>query len=409
MAITQTLLTTSKIAAESARLLSNNLVFGRNVNRDYDGEFGNAGAKVGDTINIRLPNRPRGRVGTVIDPTAVKEATIPLAFSQPIGVDYVFNSQEMYFSIDDFSNRFIRPAMVTIGNQIDLALMNVLMNNSYNTVGTPGTALTSTTASDMVLLAAARLYESGAPIDDGMMTEINSPQFNAVLSGGSSKLFNPQSEISDIYRKGLQGPFGGFDHYVSNNIGRHTNGVYGGTPLVNGAGQTGSTLVTDGWTATTTTLNVGDSFTIAGVYGVNVQSYVSNSYLQPFAVTAKTVTDSSGNSTISISPPINPGPGGNQTVSNSPADNAAITVLGASGVTFNQAVGFHKDAFVLASADLPIPPNVDGSVMRDEASGISVRYIRDYDVVADRWISRFDVLTAIAPLYPQLSVRIITA
>ena len=45
------LLTPSMIAKESLVHLKNNLVFGRNVHRDYKKEF----AKVGDTVSIRRP------------------------------------------------------------------------------------------------------------------------------------------------------------------------------------------------------------------------------------------------------------------------------------------------------------------------------------------------------------------
>ena len=406
MGITQTLLTTAKITNESARILTNNLVFGRAANRDYDSEFGVRNAKIGSTVNIRMPIRPRGRVGPVIDPTAIKEAYVPLSFTGPIGVDYVFNSTEMYFAIDDFSNRFIRPAMVALANQIDLALFNTLAANTGNTIGVPGGVLTKEAAADAVLLAQARLTEMGMPVDDGLAVEVNSPQFNALLSGNNMRLFNDRAEVSDIYRKGRVGTYGGFEHYISNNVSRHTNGTFTGTPLVLGVGQSGNTLITDGWGANSS-LNVGDTFTIAGVGAVAPQTYQALGYDQPFTVTAKTVT-AGGVSTISISPAIDVGPGGGQNVTAGPADNAALTVLGTTGQTFSQAIAFHRDALVLASADLDVPPNIEGSYMRDPDSGIGVRYIRQFDARTDQWISRFDVMIAMGSLYPQLAVRIVS-
>jgi hypothetical protein len=402
--IEQKLLSTSMITTESARILSNNLVLGKSANRDFDTDFGVRGAKIGSVVNIRRPIRPRERYGPVIDPTAVVESYTPLAFTGPIGVDYAFTSTEMKLSIDDFSNRFIKPAMVRIANIIDVQGYTQLLSTTGQTVGTPGTALTSATAADAVLMAAAKLYEQGVQPDDGMLTEVNSPQFNAVLASGSSKLFNPTSEISRVYRKGTMGEFGGAEHFVSGNLGRHTVGTFGGTARVNGAGQTGDSLVTDGWTATTTSLNPGDSFTIAGVNAVGPTGK-SLGYLRQFSVTTKTVTNGAGASTISFSPAIEVG----VTVDAAPADDALITVLGTTGQSFAHAIMFHRDSLLLASVDLDVPPNVEGSFMRDTESGIGIRFIRDYDVRTDQWISRFDVMTAWGSLYPQLAVRIIAS
>jgi len=71
------------------------------------------------------------------------------------------------------------------------------------------------------------------------------------------------------------------------------------TVLVNGAGQTGRSLVTDGWPASTTILSAGEFVT------------VGNQLLQ---LTADVTSDGSGNATISFEPPIR----------SAPADNAQI-------------------------------------------------------------------------------------
>ena len=82
-------------------------------------------------------------------------------------------------------------------------------------------------------------------------------------------------------------------------------GVATGTPLVNGASQTGSTLVTDGWTAgVTNILRAGDYFTV-------------NNELK--MVTADVSSNGSGQATISFKPALR----------SSPADNAPLTVTNA--------------------------------------------------------------------------------
>jgi hypothetical protein len=282
------------------------------------------------------------------------------------------------------------------------------MSKVYNLVGTPGTPLTTTTARDAVLQAAAKLYDNLAPVEDGNLHFINGSAFNAVLSGSNAALFNPQKEISDIYVKGFQGDFGGFRHYMDQLVQGHQNGTYGGTPLVDGAGQTGSSLVTDGWTPTTTTLNVGDVFTIDGVFMVNGQTRQNIGILQQFTVTTKTVTDGGGASTIAISPAIVIS-GNFQNVTNAPANNAPITVLGASNDFYNQSLGFHRDAFMLANKELVLPVGVERAQYgSDPMSGVGIRVVQQYDVRNDQFITRFDTAIAWATLYEQLAVRLAT-
>ena len=79
-------------------------------------------------------------------------------------------------------------------------------------------------------------------------------------------------------------------------------GSAGGTPLVNGGSQTGRSLVTDGWTVSTTIFKAGDYLKLAG----NDKVYM---------ITADVSSDGAGNATISIEPAL----------VSSPADNAVVT------------------------------------------------------------------------------------
>lgn len=78
-------------------------------------------------------------------------------------------------------------------------------------------------------------------------------------------------------------------------------GTGNGTPLVNGADQTGSALVTDGWDASETVLKAGDYFSVNDEFKM---------------VTDDVTSDGSGNATINFKPQLR----------SSPADNAAMTV-----------------------------------------------------------------------------------
>lgn len=97
-------------------------------------------------------------------------------------------------------------------------------------------------------------------------------------------------------------------HLNTPGSGRAPNGAGGGTPLVNGAGQTGISLLTDGWSINiTNVVRAGDVIRIAGL---------SPLYL----ITADANSSGIGQGTLSVSPPI--------VLGSSPGDNAPITRTG---------------------------------------------------------------------------------
>tara|TARA_R110000765_G_scaffold344723_1_gene435008 strand:- start:348 stop:974 length:627 start_codon:yes stop_codon:yes gene_type:complete len=98
-------------------------------------------------------------------------------------------------------------------------------------------------------------------------------------------------------------------HYLLPGSGMPANGTGGGTPLVVGATEAGTSIATDGWPASTSdNMRAGDVFTIAGLN-------------QLFRATADVDSNGSGAATIGINPPI--------LVGASPANNAALTIGGA--------------------------------------------------------------------------------
>lgn len=97
--------------------------------------------------------------------------------------------------------------------------------------------------------------------------------------------------------EGSVNTFYGFDPDAKNPRGN----VTGSTPLVKNGSQTGSSLTTDGWAASTLVLKAGDYFSV-------------NSELK--MVTADVTSDGSGNATVNFKPALR----------NSPSDNAPLTV-----------------------------------------------------------------------------------
>lgn len=391
------------ICNEMLMQVKNNLQFVRNVSgEEFAGRFTES-PKKGETIKIRKPTRYVGRDGETFTAEDYLERTVDMVVQQTAGVDITLTNRELMFDLDNISERVVKPAAETLANKIDRAALAIATPAVFNTVGTPGTVPTALKTYNQ---ARAKMSWEGAPPSPHSLLVTPDMQVEAVDSGKT--LFNPDGEIGSQYETGVVGRHAGAKVYECQNLIVNTVGPLGGTPLVNGASQTGTSLVTDGWTASAgSRLKAGNVFTIAGVYAVNPWTRQTTGALRQFTVTADTSSDGSGNATISISPEIvTSGPF--QNVTGSPADNAAITVLGAANTASPQGLRFHRDAFLFGTFDQPNPGSAVtfSKQVSDKQTGIKIRYIRDWDTQNNKQIDRFDVVWAFGVAYPEFAARI---
>lgn len=415
------LLTPIMITRESALVLENNLGFTKLVNREYSDEFAVRGAKIGATINVRIPPQYVGRTGQNLAVEDAVETYRPLTLTTQFGVDISFTSQDLTLSIDDFSDRFIKPAMATVANKVDYDGLQMARNNTFNVVGTPGSVPNSALT---YLQARAKLLDAAAPVDD-KMNAVLSPTAEVTIVDALKGLFQQSEKIGEQYSSGRMGRALGMTFNMDQNVPVHTVGPLGGTPATNGAQSASASpsgtitqaganlltpfgLVTNGWTAAAALrARVGDVFTVPGVFSVNPQNRQSTGQLQQFVVTADASSDASGNATLQILPrPIFTGAFQNVTsASNNIPSASPLTFVGTAGTGYRQNFVFHKDAFMLGTADLIMPDGVDWKA-RVNYKGISIRAVRQYRIGTDDLPTRLDVLYGWAPLYPQLATRV---
>jgi len=409
------IITSSIITNETLRILHNESAFLGNINTEYEDQFANKGMKAGSVVNVRQPVQYTIRDGATINIQDVNETTVPITMEAEFGIDWAFSDYDLKLSIDEFSKRYLAPAAKRLAAELDLRIATRFYRGVANFSGTPGTPISTAQA---VLDAAVLLDNAACPRTDGRMLALT-PLSNAKLVGGMSGLFNDQATQGKQLKNGMMSTNLGVDFIMSQNLPTHTVGGLGGTPLVNGANQglinSGSTdnpsaattsLITDGWTAAVANrLKRGDVFTIAGVFAVNPETKVSTGVLRQFIATADAASDGAGNLTVAIYPAIIAG-GAYQNVTARPADNAAITVLtGTASTAYGQNIMFHRDAFTLVTADMELPKGMD---MADRAveDGVSIRFIRGYDITNNRRICRFDLLAGYGLLRPEWAVRV---
>lgn len=407
--MSNTTLTASIVAKASLAILENELTMANAVYRGYEGEFDKKinGYEVGDTITIRKPTDFTVRSTITASAQDVTEAKTTIQVNSIAGVDFAFTSQQLTQNIGELSERVIRPAMVQIANQIDVATMG-LYKEIPQWVGTPGTLVQSFAG---FAKGAQNLDQRSVPQDS--RSAILAPADFWALAGSQTALYSQQIN-NKSYREGEIGKIGGINTFMSQNAPTFTTGPMGGTPLVNGASQnttydtTGAntqTLITDGWTAAAAARVVkGDVFTIAGVYDVNPVTKATLPILKQFVVVSNGSSDGSGNLTLTIAPQIITS-GAFQTVSAAPADNAAMTFVGTANTGYTNNLFFHKNAFALCTVPMVKPPGaVDCS--RQSKNGLSVRVIPFYDGTNDKSTWRLDVLYGVKTIDPRLAVRV---
>lgn len=421
------LLTISKITNEALMVLENSLTFTGRVTRDYQDQFAQDGAKIGDTVNVRRPGRFVGSSGPALNVEDFYEASVPVVlgdttkYGDQFHVDTTFTTKDLALSMDMFSDRVLKPAIAAIANKIDRDGLLMAKNTAANIVGQAGTPPTGLLT---YLTAGAYLTAEGAPLKDGNRSMVIEPFTGAAIVDSLKGLFMPTDKLSQQFSNGLMGrDSAGMNWYTDQNVISHTFGSWAttaGTLTANTAVNAG--FVTSGWAATSTitltnsqtlTLNQGDVITLANVFAVNPQNrqaYGSNR-LRNFVVT-QSVTAAAGTFSVTVSPAIiTAGQFQNVTIGTTSA-TATVTPFSIAGTTATAVVSpqnilFHKNAYTMACADLMLPEGVHfAGRASNKDVGLSIRVVRQYTINNDSLPCRLDTLYGWAPLYPELACRV---
>lgn len=408
------ILTPTMITREALRVLHQKLNFIGNVNRQYDDRFAQTGAKIGTSLNIRMPSKYTVRTGATLSAQDHIERSTPLSVSTQYGVDVSFTSVELTMSLDDFSKRIIRPAMAQLAAKIEgdcLASAYKLVAN-YTNATTDG------------LITYKRFQQNGqklteqlAPVSD--RAAILSPPSTVEFLDATKALFQASQNLGQQFREGKLLRTGGFDVYENTLLPSHTTGSLAGSPLTNGTALGTSTtanswvsqtdLSVDGATSTTT-LKAGDIITLSGVYGVHPETKSNTGKLATFVVQSDvTLTTAATAYTVTVKPGLIYGSGNafqNCALSGvANTDNLTVTRVGAASSAFGQDLFFHEDAFVFATADLEDVSKYGAWGARESMDGISMRIARQYAISSDTVPCRIDILWGFAGLYPELASR----
>ena len=223
------LLNPTVITRQALVEFKNNMVLLEKCDRQLDTRFTQ---KIGDTINVRKRVRFQSVDGDDITGQiqAVTEGNVPVVLKFRKVVPFEFSTEELTLTIEEFSDRYIRPAMIALVQDVESAIADQYKKLWWFT-GTPGTQPSTY----------LEIGEAGAILDEvavpsGMRNAFYDPAATVALADGLRGVF-PQTIAKRAIEEATIGRYAGFEVIKSQSLKVHTVGNYGGTPLINGGTQ----------------------------------------------------------------------------------------------------------------------------------------------------------------------------
>jgi len=415
MANTNTVL--DMVARESLRIAHEKCTFISTIDRSYDDQYKKTGWKTGSVLRVANPNQYTRRQGSrVMDVQEQNETTQSITMATQDGVDMRFNSAELTLNVnspsevDAFSKRYIEPAMSVLMSGIDGDMLTQATKDTYNLVGTFGTVVGA--AGDITALgnARAKLNQQLAPKDSNRALQLDSVTMASIVNGNKA-LFTPEGQVKKAFTEGFYARSAMADFYENER-------TYSQAYIADVTGDTDAdALVTDGGTTVDihtliASPNVGQVFTIAGVYDCHPETKAAYGHLKQFVVAA-----TSAGAGITVSPAIYLGLSASTAAKRNVCSatgaalavtdfNAkAVTFFGAASTSYRNNLMYHKDAFTFVTADLPLMDDAHKCVRKTQ-DGMSLRVWIASDIRNDELLMRLDILYGFKTLRPEWSCRI---
>lgn len=389
------------------QVASNATKFVSAITKKLSDDFMVEGTKVGATASVRLPGRFITTKGQALQQQALVDVVVPITITDQANIAFGYSSFSGALEIQDVQERYVEPAAIQMANTWDADGLSRVYQDVFSVEGTPGAV---PNANSTYLNAAARLTNFACP--SGPRKALINALMRASIANANQNLFSvPDKNKPDMWVEAMfSGPALSWDQWYEDvNVFPHTIGALGGSPVVSGANQTGSSLAISGATATITNWALkGDVFTVGtganATNAVNPQNYRNTTQLQQFVVTANANSDGGGLVTLSIYPPMVL-TGAYQTVTQLPVNGQALTFFGAANTVTPQGLGFHPSAFVMATADLPEPNQGKFKRVRMPGIGQALRYWQASDIMTDQHPCRLDSIYGFKTQRPEFAVR----
>jgi hypothetical protein len=407
-----TLLNPTRYVREAIMAFENALVAAKKVHRGYESEWGTDqnGHYPGQAVTIKEPMYASVTDGLTVSVEDLRERSRTLTLNNGKNSAFTLTTPELTYNISEFRDRIILPAVRRLANQVDEDIFS-LYKKIPNQVGTPGT-----TPSDFSTYA-----DAGVILDNyGVMQEdrciLLNPAAHAATANELKGLFIP-GRVDDMVSKGyVTKDLAGFEVYKSNNVKNHTVGTWaGGTVLVDDTVADGDATMNldQNGAGSALTVKQGDIFTVGSVNAVNPQNKSDLGVSRQFCVDTDATFADAGGGDFNLDITCSPGTASHQmyettsyqNMSALPANNAAVTVAGTSGLVHPVNLAFQKKALTLVMKPLA---KLDSAVWYAEESykGFTISVMKYLEGSTRKETIRFDILYVADVLQRDGVVRI---
>lgn len=402
---------------ESARVLT------KTVNTQIVSGQSGFTPKTGDTVFVRRPYETEAVETAGGDITGLSNDII--SGQAPVTVQNMITTFAEWDVIDqairmDRMDEIMKPYATRLVTRLEANLGRFMQRNSGLLSGAPGTPITAW--SDIA--AFNTLMESmGIPTLDGNAYAVISPAVRQSLADQQSGLASgDNSLVNEAWKKSMiSKDFGGIQALSSNHIPTYQSGATTARTGTLGATPTATyldhkdtmiqTLALTGLSAgVTDAVRPGDQIVITQDGRSRINPHTKEIIFDvdgdpveyTFTVVTGGDTDSSGDVTVTATcAAINESGGAYNNIATALASGDTFTILGSPNETYQSALFYHKDAFALATVDIPKLYSTD-TIMRSE-DGFVIRMSRYADGDANTNKVRFDLLPAYGVLNPAFS------
>jgi hypothetical protein len=343
------------------------------------------------------------------------QLTVPATIGYQKSVPWIMSATELRDALQE--GRLGDAAKQKLASDINVAVLTVAGQQ-----GTLAIKRSAATGFDDVALVEAVMNETGVPMDSRYLA-LSTRDYNGMASDLAKNTRSFGNDISDsALRRAFVGQVASFETYkldyaqrkaAAAGAGIQINTTAAGgnyyTPKATSTSATGETSNVDNRFQTvtvnsTTSIAVGDSFTIANVNAVHMITKEDTGQPKTFRVIAVPSA-----TTLVISPPLIPAQAGVDSTAQyqncritSTSATAAITFLNTTASYLN--CFWHKDAIELLPGRYAVPTDAGAAVMRASTDqGIELVMTKMYDINNMKTKYRLDCLFGVVCKQPEMA------
>ena len=377
------------LATAAARVIADTSPLFTTVSREGERDFGKTvnAHKPGDTISVRVPALGTVQNGATAVPGDINEKVVPLTIDVRKNISFTLSTHEATLKMTDIE-RMVAPYAAQLAKSVHDELLTKINAGVANTV------FKTAAAEDDYFDATALISEGMAPQMDRYA--LVSAREKARVGKALNNQWTMPTELS---RKSTIGMFSGLEFNETASTPIITNGSKVAGLTTSGTQTAGASTITITSVAADT-FKKGQTFTIAGINGVNPLNGGDTGALRQFVITAD-VTAAGTTVVLPIYPALIVG----QTITALPATATAITFVGAANAVLGSGLVYNKDAFRLAFVSLQVPEDKVGYTLNK--NGFSIRVYSGSDVTSDMSTTRLDIACGLAVVRPEFAAKVV--